>query len=117
MLTVPGLNIMATYGLIVINLVLTLALNYLVFPIYSKLVLPKAGMTSSRVFIRHRRLENSPPTTQNLPAKFCLCPERALPFHDNPPFTLQYSPATRILNRNLEKEIVAVIFVKPKEKP
>lgn len=64
MLTVPGLNIMATYGLIVFNLVLTLALNYLVFPIYRKLVLPKAGVTSSRVFIRHQREENSLSTAQ-----------------------------------------------------
>ena len=53
------------------------------------------------MFIRHRRSENSPATTQNLPAKFCLCPERALPFHDDPPVTSQYSPATRILNGNL----------------
>ena len=51
--------------------------------------------------MRHRRLENSPATTQNSPAKFCLFPERALPFHNNPPVTLPYSPATPILNENL----------------
>ena len=39
-------------------------------------------------------------TTQNSPTKFCLFPERDLPFHNNPPVTLQYSPATPILNEN-----------------
>ena len=53
-----------------------------------------------RVFIRYRRSENSLATTQNSPAKFYLFPERALPFHNNPPVTLQYSPATPILNEN-----------------
>ena len=38
--------------------------------------------------------------TQNSPAKLCLFPERALPFHNNPPVSLQYSPATPILNEN-----------------
>ena len=38
--------------------------------------------------------------TQNSPTKFCLFPERDLPFHNNPPVTLQYSPATPILNEN-----------------
>ena len=51
-----------------------------------------------RVLIGHRRSENSSATTQNSPAKFCLFPDRALPFHDNPPFTLQYSPVSPILN-------------------
>ena len=46
--------------------------------------------------IRHPRSENFPATTQNSQAKFCLFPERALPFHYNPPVTLQYSPATPI---------------------
>ena len=36
-----------------------------------------------RVFIRHWRLENSPSTTQNSPAKFCSFPEKALLFHNN----------------------------------
>ena len=52
---------------------------------------------SNRVFIRHRRSENSSATTQNSPAKFCLFPGRALPFHDNSPVTLQYSPVSPIL--------------------
>ena len=43
-----------------------------------------------RVFIRHRRSENSLSTTQNSPAKFCLFPERALLFHDNCPTTLPW---------------------------
>ena len=51
-----------------------------------------------RVFVRYRRSENSP-------AKFCLFPERALPFHNNPPVTLQYSPATPILNEHPEAKI------------
>ena len=43
------------------------------------------GNTKGRVFItcRHRRLENSPATTQNSPAKFHSLPERALLFHNN----------------------------------
>ena len=49
----------------------------------------------------NRRSENSPATTQISPAKFCLFPERALPFHNNPPLTLQYSPVIPILNENL----------------
>ena len=53
-----------------------------------------------RVFIRHLRLENSQATTQNSQVKFCLFPVRALPFHNNPPVTLQYSPDTPILNEN-----------------
>ena len=52
----------------------------------------------SRVFIRHRRLENSPATMQNYPAKFRSFPERALLFHNNSPVTLHYSRATTILN-------------------
>ena len=52
-----------------------------------------SGSTLCRVFIGQRRSENSP-------AKFCLFPERAWPFHNNPPVTLQYSPATLILNEN-----------------
>ena len=47
------------------------------------------------MFIRPLRSENSP-------AKFCSFPERALPFHDNPPVTSQYSLATPILNENPE---------------
>ena len=62
-------------------------------------------MLGHGVFIRHLRLQNSSATTQNSRAKFCLCPERALPFHDNPPVTLQYSPATQIRNGNLEDSI------------
>lgn len=50
--------------------------------------------------MRHRRLENSAATTQYSPAKFCLFWDRALPFHNNPPVTLQYSAATPILNEN-----------------
>ena len=41
-----------------------------------------------RVFIRHRRSENSPSITQNSPGKFHSFPERALLFHNN------YSPIT-----------------------
>ena len=51
-----------------------------------------------RVFIRHRRSENSLANTQNSPAKFRSFPERALLFHNNSPVTLYYSPATAILN-------------------
>ena len=40
-----------------------------------------------RVFIRHRRSQNSP-------AKFCSFPEGALLFHNNSPVTLHCSPAT-----------------------
>ena len=50
--------------------------------------------------MRHRRFENSAATTQYSPAKFCLFRDRALPFHNNPPVTLQYSAATPILNEN-----------------
>ena len=50
--------------------------------------------------MRYRRLENSAATTQYSPAKFCLFRDRALPFHNNPPVTLQYSAATPILNEN-----------------
>ena len=57
---------------------------------------------NTRVFIRRQRLENSVATTQNSPSKFCLFPERALPFSNNPPITLQYSLATPILNENPE---------------
>ena len=49
-----------------------------------------------RVFIRHQRLDNSPSTTQNSPAKFRSFLERALLFHNNSPATLQCSPATTI---------------------
>ena len=55
-------------------------------------------MANVRVFIRHRRSENSPATTQNFPVKFRLFPERASLFHNNSPVTLHYSPATTILN-------------------
>ena len=51
----------------------------------------------SRVFTRQSRLENSPATTQNFLAKFCLFAERPLPFHNNPSVTLQYSLVTPIL--------------------
>ena len=51
-----------------------------------------------RVFIRRRRSKNSSATTQNSVAKFCLFPDRTLPFHDDPPVTLQYSPVSPILN-------------------
>ena len=57
--------------------------------------------TRARVFIRHRRSENSLSTLQNSPAKFCLFPERALLFHNNSPATLHCSPATTILNETL----------------
>ena len=53
-----------------------------------------------KVFIRHRRLENPPSTTQNSPAKFRLFPERAKLFHNNSPVTLRCSPVTTILNEN-----------------
>ena len=43
-------------------------------------------------------IRNSSATTQNSPAKFCLFPDRALPFHNNPPVTFQYSPVSPILN-------------------
>ena len=33
-------------------------------------------------------------------AKFCLFPQRDLPFHNNPSVTIQYSPATPIVNEN-----------------
>ena len=56
------------------------------------------------MFIRHRRSENSPATTQNYPAKFRLFPERALVFHNNSPVTLHCSPATTILDKNPERE-------------
>ena len=49
-----------------------------------------------RVFIKPRRSENSPATTQNFRAKFHPFLERASLFH----FTLSYSPATTILNEN-----------------
>ena len=51
-------------------------------------------------FIRHRRSENSPSTTQNSPAKFHLFPEKALLFHNNYPVTLHCSPATTIIILN-----------------
>ena len=50
------------------------------------------------MFIRHQRSQNSPLTTQNSLAKFCLFPDRALPVHINPPVTFQYSPISPILN-------------------
>ena len=49
--------------------------------------------TVTREFIRHRRSQNSPATTQNSPAKFRLFPERASLFHNNSPVTLYCSPA------------------------
>ena len=67
-----------------------------------------AKLTNHRVFIRHRRSENSPATTLNFPAKFRSFPERALLFHNNSPVTLHYSPATTILN-----EIPAISFNEP----
>ena len=60
------------------------------------------------MFIRHRRLEKSLATTQNSLAKFWLFPERALPFHNNPP--LQYSPATPVLNENPVISIVRFVL-------
>ena len=50
------------------------------------------------MFIRHCRSKNSPVTTQTSPAKFCLFPDRALPFHNNPPVIFQYSPVSPTLN-------------------
>ena len=50
------------------------------------------------MFIRHQRLENSPTTMQNSPAKFRSFPERALLFHNNSPITLHYSHDTTVLN-------------------
>ena len=46
------------------------------------------------MFIWHRRSENSVAATiQNSGVKFCLFPEvRGLPFHNNPPVSLPYSP-------------------------
>ena len=52
------------------------------------------------MFIRHRRSENSPATTQISLAKFRSFSERALLFHNNSPATLNYSPTTTILNEN-----------------
>ena len=45
---------------------------------------------------------------QNFPAKSCLFPARALPFHNNPPVTSQYSLATPILNENSAKIVIIV---------
>jgi len=45
-------------------------------------------------------LENSLATTQNSTARVCLFPERGLPFHNNPPVTLQSSPAIPVLHEN-----------------
>ena len=61
------------------------------------------------MLIRHWRSDNSLATTQYSQAKFCLFPERALPFHDNPPVTSQSYSATPLLNENLaaEKEMEA----------
>ena len=47
-----------------------------------------------------RFMENSAAATQYSPAKFCLFRDRASPFHNNPPVTLQYSAATPIPNEN-----------------
>ena len=58
-----------------------------------------------RVFIRHRRSENSPATMQNSPAKFGSFSERASLFHNNSPATLYYSPATTIFNENPDIDI------------
>ena len=57
------------------------------------------------MFIRYQRSENSPSTTQNSTAKFHSFPERASLFHNNPPVTLHYSPATTILNEIPERKV------------
>ena len=36
--------------------------------------------------------------------KFCLFPDRALPFHNNPPVTFQYSPVFPIVNETSAHE-------------
>ena len=71
----------------------------------------------SRVFIRCRKSENSPATTQNSlattqnsPAKFRLFSERASLFQNNSPATLHYSPATTILNENPDIQINTCTF-------
>ena len=64
--------------------------------IYLRWQCPKATLHELRVFIRHWRTGNYPATTQNSAAKFRLFLERTLPFHNNPPVTLLYSPATPI---------------------
>ena len=68
------------------------------------LVFRRTTNANNRVFIKHRRSENSPLTTQNSPAKFCLFRDRALPFHNNSPVTFQYSPVSPILNETPGKK-------------
>ena len=48
----------------------------------------------------HWRLDNSLATTQNSTATVCLFLERGLPFHNNPPVTLQSSHAVPVLQEN-----------------
>ena len=59
-----------------------------------------------RVFIKHRRSENSP-------AKFCLFPDRALPFHNNSSVTFQYSPVSPILNETPDNVFVEIEITSP----
>ena len=60
------------------------------------------------MFIRHRRSEISPATSLNSPANFGMFPARALPFHNNPPVSLLYSPAPQILNEKPDNLVRAV---------
>ena len=55
-----------------------------------------ASDSIGRAYDRHQRSKNYLATTQNSLAKFCLFPERALPFHHSPSVTLQYSSAIPI---------------------
>ena len=64
-----------------------------------------------RVFIRHWRSENSLATTQNSLAKVCLFPDRALPFHNSPPVTFQYSPVSPILNETPDLLLLLLLLL------
>ena len=75
------------------KLVVSKLSNWLIF-------LLKDCLFNHRVFIRPRRSDNSPATTQISLAKFCLFPERASLFHNNSLVTLHCSPATTVLNEN-----------------
>ena len=61
------------------------------------------------MFIRCRRSENSPATTQNSSANFRSFSERASLFHNNSSATLHYSPATTILNENPDYALYIVV--------
>ena len=64
------------------------------------------------MFIRHHRFDNSPATLCRIgQLNFAYFSERALLVHDNSrsPFTLQFSPAARILNENPE-DMMSIIL-------